>query len=504
MDPKKTLRDAEAALASGSHTVDQINELLAGAGFHSLEALRARVNPPQFSMGPVTDFIGSMSGAALQGATFGHMDEIMGRFGGEDTRQRFLGRQQGFRDRHPVVSGGSELGGAMAAPLGVGGKMVSAAARTGATRAGRVIRGAGAGLGLGAAGAASSAALQEVGESEGPVFGRFFDPEVQERALQAGTEALPFGALLGAAAGGAGGHIASRARGRSERVGQEFADRTQSGGRIGQRRSRIRTAKDHVSDVVFGGLERRHPAVTDPQITGLLEDIRDIPGGQARLRRLGIMERGSQDISTPSFADLRRVRTWLRQQATGANSDSALFQGAFDEITDAMTDAFGEPFVRANRMWRQLSRHEEDLADGFRMATKPADEIEEFIAGKLSSRTGRGTRGVNPQRLNAFNQGRVARIRSKLEAGDENAVGFMREMADRSVEMERRFADLFPSNESWQQFRRILKSEASDGRVLQVFKMLSRGSFGLGVGVGAGRSIFQPTTGGNTGTGAPR
>ena len=432
MDIKEILFFINDALANGA-TSQEVDAFIAGLPAEQQEEVRlAQVN--EIPGGAVGDF-GRM---ALQGATFGFADEIIGMFAGDEARERSRQNLSVRRSNNPGTSLMSEIAGGAAVPIGVGG----AAVRGGQSTRGLAATGAG------------------LGALEGALFGAGESVEgerAQGAAIGAGVGAVT-GGVAAPAGGAAARAVGGRAKSLMNRLRNVDPDRPGPGPRIAdslQELSGIQAGAndaiavadrslEQISQTVFSKLDDEFPEVDNGAITtyirGLTDnkDTRSVVGAVSRELRDKISE-GSR---LPSFSEVQDIRRRLIRKGL---SDEA------DELTDIMEEVFGEEFVSANAEWRRLSRIKEAVLDGEKGWNLGANQLERRLA-QFSNEAERA----------AYQQGRISEMVQRLQARETGVVAPLTNMLDAGPSTRRQLRQNFPDDESFEGFMQELRQVAAE------------------------------------------
>jgi len=470
MDPQELLAQAKAAVAAGADPAAVEARLRDQFGFESLAALEAAARGP----GDIADEVDT-EGAALrrlnarggsavgdflrmaaQGASFGFADELAGLGaavtpGGKgytEARDESRQRVEDLRGLNPGASLASELAGGVAVP-GVGGLK----AMEGAPALGKLVN-------IGAV----EGGLLGAGESDGTALDR----------LAGAGQGVAAGALTGGAfgiLGTLGSKLSTYARikaGRPERI---IASLKRAAKVPRGYREAVNAADQALKDVsqrVFRPLDEAHKVVTDPEVLSFVQRLAADPDKRSLVR--AVSRKVANGDEAPSFSQVQEIRTRLRKRG---------LRDEVDELTSVMDDAF-EGFSDANKEWANALRVREALDKGRKSARKSADEIRLL------------TQGLPPEAQDAFREGMLHQIVSKLGRREDAATGQLREFLDAGPETRAALREIFPDQASYEQFMGILKVENRAERVHVALRRLANigGAAALGAGGYAAAQSF--------------
>lgn len=412
----------------------------------------------------------SAMGSALQGASFGGVDELVGSSRAGRNRGRTMARAQEARETYaPGADLAAQIAGAV---VPIGGPMARAATQPVRGLMSGGMRGAVRGAATGAAGgAAAGVGFAEEGER-----------------LEAGKTGATVGAAAGTvlgAGGGAIGGLLGAARGRGGRVAREMGELSGLGTSRLAAKARLEAEKQSVRATHYQPLEQQFAQIVDLPVDQFLRDLGTDPNLSAvvprsirqEIRRANQAGGRSMPILPTSFQDLQELRNALRSRAfarDGSIADREALARA-DELTELMQDVAGPALEEADRAWARVSANERALERGWQMFNKEADIIDEI-------------RGVmTPEQLTHFDEGRLARITSKLEERNREAVGLLRQYLDAGPDTRRRVASLFPGGlegTAFSTLENMLRSEAATAAIADFFNSSVK-SAAIGVAGGA-------------------
>ena len=381
---------------------------------------------------------GDFARMALQGATFGFADEMIGLFAGDEAKERSRQNLSVRRGTSPGASLMSEVAGGVALPVGAFGQPAAQAARAG--RTGQLIRG-------GALVGAAEGALVGAGESDAEtLLGR-----VGGAAVGAGVGAA--GGAVAAPVVGAGG-AAARAgsrrarglidrivgtdrRGAGPRIAESLVQHSGIEGNINQALEVVDKDLGRISDEVFGPLDEQFGEIDDLAVSRFLKEMADNKDIRTVVPR-SIRDGDRQ----PSLSDLQEMRTKLRKR--GRPDDA-------DELTEIMEEVFGEEFIGANAEWRRLSGLRRALEQGEKDAALSGQRLER----KLNALTG--------EERAAYQQGRMSRIIEGLTRRETGSVGQAKTFLDPGESTRQQLRSFFETDAAFNGFMDELEVIAADG-----------------------------------------
>lgn len=422
--------------------------------------------------------VGDFARQAAQGATFGFADEIAGMFSPEaGARQRQatadLSELAPGASLASSVVGGLTLPGAGALGGLFGASKLTAPIATAA--AGRTVPNL---LGRGLVTGAGEGALFGLGEAEG---------NLTERLPEAGI-----GAAIGAATGmvpgmavGAGRVVQSigKKTGITDRVVTALRENADVGGTLRGAFNRLRDAKRTLSNQLYRPFDEQFEEVTDPNVTGFIRQLLDDKDTASLTQR--VISRNLQKTDAginrpPSFSELQALRREMR--ARGRKPGNERFGDLAEELNAIMADAFpGLPEVDAQ--YAQAIAAQDALLDGYKTGSKSADQIA-MLAQDIRT----------PEAQQAFREGVVYRTLARLEKREDQATGLLRTMMNAGNETRRFMRTMFPDDESFDAFSRVLAEERDAQAVWGAFKKFATraaAATGVGAGFGTAYSLFN-------------
>lgn len=381
---------------------------------------------------------------ALQSASFGFADNIVGKILGEGAGEASRERVAQIRHDYPKQAFASEVVGAipsMLIPVGAG------------------VQGARAGAGLlNIAGRGAAVGLLE-GQLQG-----MGDADEQETVAGRAKEALPQAGLSGLL----GGALAA-IPGATNVVGRWTSQR---GTRIaaGARRTSmvmntLRRASDEATQAIekaradfYKPLEQQFAQVTDPDIMQIVtsdEVQRYLPRG---LR--------SNPRRPPSLEELQTLRTRLKRVDR---------EGLYQQLDDAMQN--GIPGLQqADAAYRRAMQMRTAITSGRKLWNSSADDITSALEQ------------LPPDAHMKFREGMMHEVTSRLRRRDTEAVSVLKEMMDMGPESVDRISQLFEGGAqgpAFREFQAVIGRERSAARVADAFNRLAKVGAVVGVVGGA-------------------
>jgi hypothetical protein len=408
-----------------------------------------------------------------QGATFGFGDEIAGAAaavipGGRgytearDASRDNLARIRGGDTIHPLVAGAAEVTGGVAVPLGAVGNLMGRGAGIGAA----ALRGAG----IGAAG--------------GAVYGA---GEADELSDTPGNTIR--GGLLGGVTGGAfgaGGGVAARGvralrdplRAAAPEAGAELSARLKSGAGVGGEVAPVREAATQRARQVFAELDKLaeldHPT------------LRSVLRTENIAKAAGVADDVAAGARAPSFKEAQAAHQRIRGIKDRAlrNADMDSYQQAArmeSELFNALQDATSSRYGHALPDYAREMAAVRAVQQGYRTATKAADEIEAAYRALAD----------NPEAQHAFREGVAARIVQGLESGSVES--FIRRAE--TPQFQRKLAVVF--NGDTDAVRRFMDdvSRSAPGSRAEMFASIRRWAFRGAVGGTAAAGTYTAAKG---------
>lgn len=403
--------------------------------------------------------VGNQAALLGQGAAWGWGDELVGAargavpggMGYREGRDAARARLLQARQEQPGAAALEGMG-ALLSPLNAVGLALKPATVTG-----RVLGGVGAGAGIGATAAAGAA------------------PEMKDIPLLA-AQGAGIGGLLG---GGAGALAAiptvwsnlfgRAASSRGARISSELESLGGSRGSMPQVRAEQEAFRRSISQRYFKPLDDLGPLENNEAILGLLDNP-TVSGLMPKAVREGA--RG------PTFDELLRVRDLL-QESTGR-----LYRGKIPpkelvlhrEALAATEDALGTlPEYAAGRpLYAEAKAVQDALLKGRQMYSKAGWEIREAIAGLTSD-----------AQKEAFRRGLMSRLSESLGRKSGGHTDVMQNLFHRGPETTEKLQAMFPSDQAYGQFVRLLDTEAKTGDVARFIKTAAPWAVVGGLGGGA-------------------
>jgi hypothetical protein len=282
--------------------------------------------------------------AAVQGATFGFGDELVAGLASLSPSMDYSTALQGERDRltqqrenSPVLSYGSEIGGAIASPLG----LLANVGRT-TTTAGRIASGAGIGGLL--------SAIYGFGAGE---------DGVANRAENAGLNGI-LGAGIGALVPAVGGLLSSAATRRATNAAADDMVRAaptvddlqaQAGRLYDEARQLGITASQADTQALYGTMTN---LLTD---AGLISPTGRMATSYPKITdALRMVEDYAQTEMNPT--QMQQVRRLLQSAARSVDPNEARLGTQMIRAFDTFTDPLAPQFREANRLWRDAAQGE--------------------------------------------------------------------------------------------------------------------------------------------------
>lgn len=253
-------------------------------------------------------------------------------------------------------------------------------------------------------------------------------------------------------------------------------------------KTRLDLEKTEVRNTFYRPLEQQFDQIQNIEVDTYLRDLGRNPDLRTVMpQSLRQMVRAADKSNAPSaplipasLQSLQDLRNELRSRAFNSQGDIADREALAraDELTELLHDVVGDELREADQAWARISGNERALERGWSMFNAEADLIDEARAA------------MTTEQLAHFDEGRLARITSRLTSRNKGASGLLRRYMDMGPESRRQVASLFPGGAEGQSFARLehmLKSEATNAAIADFFNSaIKSAAIGVAGGVVAG------------------
>jgi hypothetical protein len=306
----------------------------------------------------------------------------------------------------------------------------------------------------GAAGAAVGAA-EAIGGQEGSLKervtnwppGNMLPTVVKDALLAGGTAALV--PMVGAAA--------PRLRGatRGKRVVEAVERESDVMRTINQAYREAAAAIKKARVEHYAPLEAKYPTVSDPEITTLIRS----PEYLRHTRKVNPAVAKGQD---PSFEDLQAIRSRIKNDLNDARKkgETNKFKDAERHVKELNELLYRkiDGFEAADAAFARAAANERAIAIGRRAASPrfSSEDVHRLFLDRIT----------DPKEQQLFRQGYVYESVRKLDKGDAQ---YVRRLLQADPEMKRQLRTMFPSDDGYQRFMKVLARERSAERISSAF-----------------------------------